>query len=191
MPSEVDICNLALQRLGAKSITSLSDDSTNARECNRVYAHARDSELRAHPWSFARTRVQLAASSTAPTFEYARAYPLPSDYIRIIPNNGRLGQNVQDDLQIENGSILSNDSSPLNLTYIRRVTDPNLFDQTFIDLLATRISRDLCEKITQSNTKFQIMQAEYEEAKATARRINAFERPPQESPEDPWITARL
>lgn len=169
----------------------MSDDSTNARECNRVYAHARDSELRAHPWSFARTRVQLAASSTAPTFEYARAYPLPSDYIRIIPNNGRLGQNVQDDLQIENGSILSNDSSPLNLTYIRRVTDPNLFDQTFIDLLATRISRDLCEKITQSNTKFQIMQAEYEEAKATARRINAFERPPQESPEDPWITARL
>ena len=33
--------------------------------------------------------------------------------------------------------------------------------------------------------------ASLSDAKADARRVNAFERPPQESPTDPWITARL
>ena len=68
MASAVDICNLALQRLGAKSIGALTEDTTAGRECNRVYEHARDSELRSHQWSFARTRVEVAADSVAPTF---------------------------------------------------------------------------------------------------------------------------
>jgi len=190
MASEVDICNLALQRLGAKSITALTDDSTNARECNRTYAHARDSELRAHPWNFARKRASLAASSTAPAFEYARAFPLPADFLRLMSNNGRLGLTNQDDLQIEAGNILTNDSAPLPITYIAQITDPEAFDQLFTDLLVARIARDLAEKITQSNAKIQAAQTLYTEARSEARRINASERPPQQAPEDPWITAR-
>lgn len=190
MASEVDLCNLALQRLGAKSITSLTDDSTNARECNRAYAHARDSELRSHPWSFARKRAELAASSTAPAFEYANAFPLPSDFLRLMSNNGRLGMTNQDDLQIEGGNVLTNDSAPLPITYIAQITDPEAFDQLFADLLVARLARDLAEKITQSNTKIQAAQTLYKEARAEARRINAFERPPQLAPTDPWITAR-
>lgn len=190
MASSVDLCNLALQRLGAKSITALTDDSTNARECNRVYEHARDSELRAHPWNFARKRAELAASSTAPAFEYANAFPLPSDFLRLMSNNGRLGMTNQDDLQIEAGNILTNDSAPLPITYIARITDPEAFDQLFADLLVARIARDLAEKITQSNAKIQAAQTLYEQARSEARRINAFERPPQRSPEDPWVSAR-
>ena len=36
MADAVSICNLALQRLGAKSISTLTEDTTRARECNRV-----------------------------------------------------------------------------------------------------------------------------------------------------------
>jgi len=185
MPSEVDICNLALQRLGAKTISSLSDDSTAARECNRVYAHARDSELRAHPWSFARDRTSLAADSTDPAFGYAKQYTLPSDYLRLLPTA------LQDDFQIENGKILTDDTAPLKIVYIKRETDPNKFDQLFVDLLVARIARDLAEKITQSKTKIELAQAIYEEMRKEARKVNAFERPSLEPPTDPWITARL
>lgn len=192
MPSAVDICNLALQRLGAKSISSLTEDSTAGRECNRVYEHARDSELRAHPWSFARERVSLAADSTAPAFGYANRYKLPTDYLRILPHNGqRDGRPAQDDLQIEGGYILTDDTAPLKIIYIKRVTDPNQFDQTFTDLLVARIARDIGEKVTQSNTKISNAQTLYENAKQEARKVNAFERPPQLAPQDPWITARL
>jgi|TARA_R110000787_G_scaffold3825_1_gene14674 hypothetical protein len=146
--------------------------------------------LRAHPWNFARKRASLAASSTAPAFEYASAFPLPSDFLRLMSNNGRLGMTNQDDLQIEAGSILSNDSAPLPITYIARITDPEAFDQLFADLLVARLARDLAEKITQSNSKIEAAQVLYKEARSEARRINAFERPPQLSPIDPWITAR-
>lgn len=185
MPSEVDICNLALQRLGAKTITALTDDSTAARECNRVYAHARDSELRAHPWSFARKRAELAASATAPAFGYANQYPLPSDFLRLLPTT------LQLDFQIESGHIMTDDAAPLQVIYIYQVTNPNDFDQLFVDLLVARIARDLAEKITQSNTKISTAQSLYEEMKKEARRINAFERPPQDAPTDVWDTARL
>ena len=185
MPSEVDICNLALQRLGAKTISSLSDDSTAARECNRAYAHARDSELRAHPWSFARTRASLAADSTDPAFGYAKQYTLPSDYLRLLPTRD------QQDFQIEGGKILTDDGAPLKVVYLKRVTDPNQFDQLFVDLLVARIARDLAEKITQSKIKIEIAQSLYEELRKEARRVNAFERPALEPPTDSWITARL
>ena len=45
MADAVSICNLALQRVGAKAISKLTEDTTAGRACNRVYAQARDSEL--------------------------------------------------------------------------------------------------------------------------------------------------
>jgi hypothetical protein len=156
-----------------------------------VYAQARDSELRAHPWSFARTRVKIAADSTDPTFGYAKRYALPADYIRMLPTNGTNASNVQDDFQIEGRFVLTNSSSPINFVYMKQVTDENEFDKLFVELLIARIARDIAEKVTQSNTKKNEAENHYFRVKADARRVNAFERPPQESPTDPWITARL
>ena len=198
MASAVDICNLALQRLGARSIAALTEDTTAGRECNRVYEHARDSELRSHQWSFARTRVQLAADSEAPTFGFAAQYTLPSDYVRLLPARntatnayalGGIDPNI--DWQIEGRKILTNDSAPLQIIYLKRVTDPNVFDELFIDLLVSRIAMDVAEKITQSNTKKSDAQNRYVLAKREAKKINAYERPPQELPVDGWVAARL
>ena len=47
MPSATDICNRALSRVGEARITSLTDDSKQARACNSAYAHIRDEVLRA------------------------------------------------------------------------------------------------------------------------------------------------
>lgn len=94
-------------------------------------------------------------------------------------------------MQIENGKILTDDGAPLKIVYIKRETDPNKFDQLFIDLLVSRIARDLSEKITQSNSKIQSAQTLYEEMRKEARKVNAFERPALEPPQDSWITARL
>lgn len=196
MASEVAICNLALQRLGAKSISSLTEDSTAARACNRVFEQARDSELRAHPWSFARARVQLAAVSTDPIFGFAKQYALPADYLRILPTNGVNATPLQDDFQIESNPdggrvILTNTGAPINLIYIKRVVDPQQFDALFTELLIARIAMDTAEEITQSNTKKAEAKEHYREVRSEARRINAFERPPEDPPQDRWLTARL
>ena len=198
MADEVDICNLALQRLGARSIAALTEDTTAGRECNRVYEHARDSELRAHPWSFARIRAELAADSTDPLFGYAKQYQLPSDYVRLLParnvaNNvtvlGGIDPNI--DWQIEGRKILTDDTAPLQIVYLKKVTDPNDFDALYQDLLVSRIAMDIAEKVTQSNTKKANAETRYAATKAEAKKANAFERPPQEAPADPWVVARL
>ena len=183
--SKVDICNLALQRLGAKTITSLTEDNVRARECNRVYDHARDSELRAHPWSFARKRSSLAADATAPAFGYDNQYTVPTDFLRLLPTK------EQKDFQIEANKILTNDDAPLQIVYIAEITDPNLFDLLYKDLLISRIAMDIAEKVTQSNSKIEAAMERYDASKKEAKRINAQERPPEESADDEWITARL
>ena len=191
MTDAVSICNLALQRVGAKSISTLTEDTTAARACNRVYEQARDSELRAHSWAFARERVQVAADSTDPTFGAARRYALPSDSLRILPTNGVNGTDTQDDFEIFGKFIHTDHSSPINLNYIKRVTDENTFDSLFVELLIARVAMDVSEKVTQSNKKKDDARLHYREVQKEARRINAFERPPQKPPVDTWINARL
>src|SRR4051812_44976933 len=82
--SDVSICNLALQKLGATRIAALTDNSRNARAVAACYEQMRDRELRANPWNFAKARAQLAAAGTAPAFDYNNAFPLPTDFLRLI-----------------------------------------------------------------------------------------------------------
>ena len=65
MASVVDICNGALNQLGATTILTLTEDSKNARLCNARYTQIRDSVFRSHPWNCLQKRVELAKDSTA------------------------------------------------------------------------------------------------------------------------------
>lgn len=189
MASEVEICNIALQKLGADRINLLTEDSVNARECNLAYAVIRDRELRKHSWTFAKKTVALAASTTKP-LGYARQFPLPSDWLRTVkiladPED----KHEMQDFALEGRNILS-DETVVYLKYIRRVEDPNEFDTLFIDVLASALAYQLCEKLTQSNTKKDEAKEAYKDAISEAKRINAIERPPDELPPDDWITVR-
>ncbi|HAA91643.1 MAG TPA: hypothetical protein DCS82_01035 [Rhodospirillaceae bacterium] len=87
MASEVEICNAALSKIGISGnnrITSLSQNTKNAKACDERYATLRDLLLEQHTWNFATKRLQLAASSTAPSYEFEYSFPLPPDWIRTI-----------------------------------------------------------------------------------------------------------
>jgi len=183
--SDVEICNLAMIRLGAETITSLSQNSANARRCAAVFELARDAELRKHVWNFAREKARLAADTTPPPFGYGYQYPLPTDFLRLHPDVEAA------DWQIEGGYILTDDGAPLDVTYIKRITDTSLFDAIFDDALAWRIATDLAEEITQSNTKKAAAQEGYRDTIREAKRVNAVERVSDEPPADTWIATRL
>ena len=57
--NDYDIVNLALMRLGANTITSLSDGSRNATAANKIYEMIRDEVLRSFDWAFAKRRAWL------------------------------------------------------------------------------------------------------------------------------------
>ena len=190
MASAVDICNIALTKLGAERIASLGENNESARACNLMYQFTRDAELRSHPWNFAIKRAQLAEDANPPSFGYAASFTLPSDFLRLLPPDPAYNFNTHD-WQIEGRKILTNETSLLDIRYVARITDTEQFDSLFVHALGARLAVEICEQLTQSNTKAQIMRDDYKEAIRTARKLNAFENIPAESYSDTWITARI
>ena len=77
--TKVDICSTALVMIGANTITSFSDDSTEANVCNTVYEDIVKSSLTRHRWRFATEQQQLSLLTATPTGRYAYAYQLPTN----------------------------------------------------------------------------------------------------------------
>lgn len=182
--SVVDICNSALQRVGANSITSITDNSPEARACNLAYDANRRDELRKHAWNFAITRAVLAPDATAPAFDFDYAFTLPADCLRVLRP---ATQNL--DWVIEGRKILTNDSNVLYLRYIADVTDTAQFDAGFYNVVSGALAVDICEKLTQSNVKKQGLMQEYKDAVTMARKIDAFESGPEDSADGTWLQA--
>lgn len=188
MATATDICNAALVKIGEKRITSQGFASpTNERErvCSEHYERLRDAELRKNVWNFAVKRAVLSEDATAPTGEdYTVRYALPSDYIRMIELY------ETEDYQIENGYILCNVDSTLNIRYVYKVTVVNSFDPLFYDALACRIAIELCDRLTQKRSKRQEVMGEYSAFMAQAASVDAIDNPRKDFTEDEWITAR-
>ena len=172
MASEVGICNRALQKLGARRITSMTEDSVNARACNAAYEAVRDAMYRAHTWVFTTARASLAADSTAPDWGRQNSFTLPSDFIRLLDDYPE--RNTTDvDFEIEQNKILTNFDAPLEIRYVSRVTDPNIMDPLFREAFSTALAFELCEEITQSNTKKASLKEDLKDIIRDAKRVNA------------------
>lgn len=187
--SKVDICNRALQKLGAKRITSLSEASVSARAMNTAYEPVKKSLLRSYLWSFALERAELAAEATEPDWGRANSFPLPSDFLRLAPDYNEDVRNDRD-WEIEGTNILSDDSSPIYIRYVKDVTDPTKFDALFCEALSTKLALECCEELTQSNTKKADLKEDFKMTIVEARRCSAIEKPPRVSAPDTYLTCR-
>ena len=169
MASVVDICNGALNQLGASTILSLTEDSKNARICNQRYTQVRDGVFRSHPWNCLQKRVQLASSTTTPAWGYKFQFDLPGDCLRLL----RI-LDFDSNYQVEGRSILSNNSS-MKILYISRVTDPNQYDENLRETLSAALAADIAYAVTSNNTTQQNMIALYQDKLKDARFVDSTE----------------
>lgn len=204
--SVTQICNRALQKLGAAKIASLSENSKNSRECQVAYDPCRKALLRAHPWNFATIYATLPALASPPNpppsalgGQTLNTYELPNDFIRLVAvmltNWSWLYYESNyfesNDYIMQNGTIVTWVSAPLNIRYVYDFTNANKFDAIFSEALAGLIAQELCEMLTQSNTKKAAIEKDFENVIQEARRINAFDKPPGVSPDDDYLKVRL
>ena len=90
--SAVDICNLALDRLGHHPLSSI-DAPQDAMEfvMARWYDSTRREMLRKYIFNFARKSVRLTTSANAPAHpEFTNGYALPNDFIRLLTIGDRI-----------------------------------------------------------------------------------------------------
>lgn len=190
MPSVTDICNGALQKLGAKKITDIDDPKDkNALACKNCYSRLRDKRLQSHPWAFAIERAQLSANVTAPLFGVENQFPLPADFLRLLPPDER--ENWNDlDRRIEGRKIVTDEGGPLNIRYVKRVLDPNDMDPLFMDVLMCDMALEMSEEFTQSNQKKQVFKDDRKTALDEAKRTGAIQKPPAKPSTDTWESCR-
>lgn len=185
MPSVVDISNKALDKLGHSPITSLDDGSKAANLCSRNWPLVRDEVLRDHPWNFAVRRATLAADTTAPVWGFSASFPFPDDCLRIL----EVRDLSTDEYQIEGRAILAN-ATVLYIRYTHRITDPNVYDAQFVNTVSTKLAVEMCEALTQNNTKKDVLFQEYKDSLTSAARSDGQENPPRQFEEDDWISVR-
>lgn len=202
--SVTTICNRALQILGAKAINMITENTVNARECNKCYDSLREALLSSHPWNFATYFASLPAVASPPnpppsSWPQTTTFNLPNDFLKlvavnIVDNTGWLYDGVRffqnTDYLLQDGTIITWVQAPLDIRYVRKYTDPNTMHPLFREALSALMAQEMCETLTQSNTKAATAQGKFKLAVSEARRINALDKPPVESPEDTYLTVR-
>jgi hypothetical protein len=190
MPSVVDLCNKALDKLGHGPIASLDDNTKAARLCTRNWPLVRDAVLRAHPWNFAIKRdvlapVDLTVTEAAKQWGFSNKFPFPADMLRLV----EVRDLSTSDYQVEGRAILAN-TTVLYIRYVGREEDPNQYDVLFFDAAAAHLAFELAEPLTQSNTKKDAAWQEYKDRLSDAKQLDGQENPPAQFEEDEWIAVR-
>ena len=176
MASTVDICNSALNLLGASTISALTDDSKNARLCNQRYDSVRNRVFRSHAWNCLHKRVELAQNSTAPVIEYTYAYALPSDCLRVLKVHNGTTDSIASaiDYKLEGRNIVT-DEGTVFIIYIALDTDPNNYDTYLQESISHQLAADLAYAVTNNATLAEKYMTRADERLREARFIDATE----------------
>ena len=176
MASVVNICNSALNLLGASTIAALTDDTKNARLCNQRYEPVRNRVFRSHAWNCLHKRLQLAQNSTAPVVEYDHAYALPSDCLRVLKIHNGTTDSIASDLNYKlEGRNIVTDIDTVFVIYIALDTDPNNYDTYLRESISHQLAADLCYAITNNATLANQYMTRADERLREARFIDATE----------------
>jgi hypothetical protein len=211
--TEVDICNIALSRVRAKSIGSLTEQSAQAEQCRIFYPEARNLVLSLVDWPFNKATITMAQKTTTPA-EWAFAYAYPTDCLRVryvLPTGSGLIDNYRgyddrltqyDQIQVafdvqldENGDqVIVTNYDQARLVYSKRVSDVRLFGQMVTEMIAYRLAMDLAIQLGgDSGQRYQsTAQANFESMKqeAEAKYLNqALPRQKQALPRS--VSARM
>jgi len=152
--SEVRICNMALSRIGAGAIESLTEGSAESDECDLWYDYARKQALVANDWNFARKRLTLTTHTEDPDATWGFRYQYPSDCVsfRFLENPVRAGADaVPFEIELDTAgdalSILTDLDEAIGI-YTRNLVTVTLFSEWFVEMFATALAAKIAYSLT-------------------------------------------
>lgn len=185
MASEVDLCNIALNSIGHKSIQSLNDKNSEAAiKCNVFLQPCIDAVLRSYNWNCATRRISLAMLTETPAFGFSYCFQLPDDCLRVLS----MSENYIA-FKVEGRKLLCNETEA-KILYISRIPVPEMDSQLLLavaDRLATRLAYPLSNSKTLQDLMDKIAQGSIIDASCT----DAQEGTPDDPIVDDLLNARL
>jgi len=183
--SKTSICNAALTKIGGNLITSIDDDSVEARLCKERFDQVLDMLLEDHEWNFAMVRASLALLSSTPDWGYDYEFQLPSNpyCLRVVE--------VEDDYEykIEGRKLLS-DEDTINIKYVKRIDDLTELSPEFIESLTYSLAMELDYYINGSLGMKQMLDQEFMVVYRKAKTRDANQGTPKEQDTFSWISFR-
>lgn len=130
----------------------------------------------------------------------ANIFRIPAGFLRKAPTDPKAGVwpflgapagAWPEDWEFDGPYIVSHETNPIMLRFVADVTDVSTMHPMFCEGLACRIAVEVCEKLTQSTAKVQMIEGQYKTFMGEARLSNAILLGAEEPPIDDYIVARL
>ena len=172
MNTKIDLCSMALLKLGEPPIQSFLDDTPAAQLCRTLFEPVTDTLLALHPWHFASKNFELTKNDDD-------NFLLPSEILRVLKCSGEIiGQNI-----ISPGK-------KINITAIVRV-QPELFPSYFVSLAATKLAMEFCIPLIGEQNVFRMLAALYETELQSAKFLDSASAPSPSVKDFSLINARF
>ena len=198
MPSDIEICNVALSRVAqTQPIVSFSEKSKAAELCSVFYKQLRELVLTDFPWPFAESIVTLADIGTpAPGWAFRYRYPADCLKVREIIQPGQRSP-LTADLQIPfrigydvGGRVIHTDQPDAGVRFTFRVEDSTFFDALFTDALAWRLAMELALPLSSKPELQQFATQQYGAALTSAEASAFNESQDDPEPESEFVSVR-
>ena len=154
MFTKIDLCSMALLKIGEKPIQSLHEDSSAAQLARTLFNPIVDTLLSVFPWRFATQTISLEKNTDGD-------FIVPADVLRIIKCSGT----VSGDKIISNADIV-------NIVAIVH-TEPESFPNYFATLVATKLAVDFSIPLTGDTNIFKMLSSLYETEFQSAKFIDS------------------
>ncbi len=153
MLTKIDLCSMALLKLGESPIQSLTDDTAAAKLARTLFDPVMDSVISAHPWRFATQNLELTKNTDGD-------FLIPANVLRVLKTSGRIV-----------GNKIITDGDTTTITALVK-TAPESYPGYFISMAATRLAMEFCIPLMGDQTVFRMLVAMYETELQTAKFID-------------------
>ena len=158
MLTKIDLCSMALLKLGEQPIQSFSDDTATAQLARTLFEPISDALIASHPWRFAIRQLDLMPDTEGD-------FMIPSNVLRVLKSSG----------QVVGNKIIA-PSDKITITACVRV-DTDAYPSYFVSLLATKLAMEFCIPLSGDQTVFRMLTALYESELQSAKFIDSTTSP--------------
>lgn len=196
---QLDAYNGALRRLGSRRLASLSEAREPRRVLDDIWNNGAlvNYALERGEWNFALRSVQGAYNpAIEPEFGFRRAFDKPSDFRRLA------GLSADEYFRIpltaleytDEGGYWLSDHDTLYIRYVSSHVsyghDSSRWTESFRYYLETCLAFEACERITNSDTKLQLIERDQRKYLAQAKSTDAMQEGVKFRPPGSWVMSR-
>jgi len=154
MFTKIDLCSMALLKLGEKPIQSWQEDSAAAQLARSLFDAVVDNLLSMFPWRFATQMISLTKNSD-------NEFIIPTNVLRVLKCDGKMA-----------GNRIIACSDTLEIIALVK-TEPENFPGYFATLVATKLAIEFCIPLIGDVNVFKMMTALYESEYQSAKFIDS------------------